>query len=106
MVTKEINEQAQLWFNNVEIRTNKVNGIPVGLVVANGGFILPSTGIMIQSVGVSEDVSTFLGTLAAKLSLEPMVVYQAICDSLEDAYNISMIILSDPVVPPEEPIVP
>lgn len=90
MVTKDVNEQAELWFNDIRISATKVNGIPVGYVAANGGFLLPSTGVMISTVGISESVSTFLAAVSAKLSLDPMVVYQAICNSLEDAYIASL----------------
>ena len=97
MVTKNINEEASLWFNDIRINANKVNGMPSGSISANGGFILTSNCLLIESIGISEDVTTFLGAVATKLSLDPAVVYQAICDSLEDAYNASL-----PVEPPAE----
>jgi hypothetical protein len=89
MVTREINENAELWFDDVRIRAKKVNGMPTGLVLANGGFLLPSTGAKIQDVSMSMDVVGFIGVVATKLGLDPAVVYQAICDSLEDSYNTS-----------------
>jgi hypothetical protein len=94
MVTKEISENAELWFGNIQIVAKKVDGVPTGYVSAQGGFNLPSNGSTIETVRVSEEISIFLGSVATKLSLDPAVLYQAICDSLEDTYVASL-----PVVP-------
>lgn len=106
MVTRTINEEAELWFEDIRIRASKINGVPMGTVGAHGGFILPSTGTMITTVGISVDINAFMGSVATKLSIDPALVYQAICDSLEDAYNTSIIPPAPPVVEPVvEPIV-
>lgn len=87
MITQSVNEEAELWFDDIRIRAMKLNGLPSGSVVANGGFILPSTGIMISTIGISENIITFLESVSEKLSVDPMILYQAICDSLENCYN-------------------
>lgn len=94
MIKKIVNEESELWFEDIIIKAKKVNNVPTGYVSAQGGFILPSNGIIIDSVRVSEDIGTFIGSVATKISLDPSVLYQAICDSLEDAYNATL-----PVVP-------
>jgi hypothetical protein len=93
MITKEINEQAQLWFHSIIIRTYKIDGVTNGNVSVNGDFKLPN-GTVIESVNLCESIENFLGSVATKLSLDPAVLYQAICDSLEESYTATL-----PVVP-------
>ena len=87
MITKEITEIAELWFNDIRIMANKTNGVPVGRVYATGKFYVPDTDIVESTVRISKDVNEFLVILGTKLGVDPAIVYQGICDSLEVVYT-------------------